>query len=153
MMNLKKLLTTPFRNSLSRGFLIFLFVVAGLGFADASYLTIEHFTNKIPPCVVGSCEQVLTSQYAVVAGIPVALGGAIYYLIFLVLIMIYLDTKKEIVLRGALIFTVFGFIASLYFTYLQAFVINAFCQYCIISALTSTILFITSIVIFKKYKA
>ena len=150
MMNLKKLLTTPFQSLPSKGLVIFLFVVAVLGFADAGYLTVEHYRNTIPPCTTDGCETVLTSVYATVAGIPVALGGALYYLAFLVLLMIYLDTKKEVVLRGALVFTVLGFLASLYFFFLQAFVIHAFCQYCIGSAITSTILFISAIMIFKK---
>lgn len=127
-----------------------LFVVAAIGFADATYLTIEHYANKIPPCVIGSCETVLSSSYATVAGIPVALGGAIYYFIILVLLLLYIDMKKEIILRSALLFTTVGFLASVYFFFIQAFVLHAFCQYCLISALTSTILFITAIAIFKK---
>lgn len=151
-MNLKKILTTPFQNSVSKGFVIFLFVVAAIGFVDASYLTVEHYVNKIPPCAIGSCEQVLTSSFAVVAGIPVALAGAVYYFAVLILLMVFLDTKKESVLRFALLFTTLGFLASVYFFILQAFVIHAFCQYCLGSALTSTLLFITSILIFKKFR-
>ncbi len=151
MMNLKKLLTTPFQKSVSKGFITFLFAVAVIGFVDASYLAVEHYINRIPPCAIGSCETVLTSSFATVAGIPVALAGALYYLIILVLLMIYLDTKKESMLRGTLIFTTAGFLASIYFFILQAFVIHAFCQYCLVSALTSTILFITSVYIFYKY--
>ncbi len=151
-MHLKKLLTTPFQRSVSKGLIVLLFVVAIIGFVDASYLTVEHYANKIPPCSTDGCETVLTSEYSKVFGVPVALGGAVYYLAIIALLMVYLDTKKEVFLRGALLFTTVGFISSLYFLILQAFVIKAYCQYCLVSALTSTILFVTSLVIFKKYK-
>ncbi len=150
MKNLKNLLTQPFQRSVSKGLVIFLFVVALLGFADATFLTVEHYNNVIPPCTTNGCEIVLTSSYAVIAGIPVALGGAVYYFIILTLLFAYLDTKNEKILRYALAFTVIGFLSSLYFFILQAFVIKAFCQYCIVSAITSTTLFITSLYIFKK---
>jgi uncharacterized membrane protein len=152
MMNLKNLLTTPFLSRLSKPALVFLFVVSGLGFLDAAYLTVEHYVNKIPPCSIGSCEAVLTSSYATVAGIPVALGGTIYYFAFLVLLLLYVDLKKEKYLRIALASSVFGFGASIYFFILQAFVLHAFCLYCMGSALTSTTLFVTAIVIFKRYR-
>ena len=151
MKTLKRSLTTPFQSQLSKGFFIFLFVTALVGFADASYLTVEHYAHQIPPCAIGSCETVLSSSYSVVAGVPVALGGALYYLTILVLLMLYRDTKNEKILRAALAFTLVGFLFSVYFFIIQAFVLHAFCQYCLGSAFTSTTLFIVAIVIFKKY--
>jgi uncharacterized membrane protein len=85
-------------------------------------------------------------------GFPVALGGVIFYLAFLVLITAYLIEKKELLLRWALAITILGFLASLYLSLLQAFVIHAFCLYCLVSAATSTLLFIAAIIIFKKYQ-
>jgi uncharacterized membrane protein len=38
--------------------------------------------------------------------------------------------------------TVFGFIASLWFLYVQLFIIHSLCFYCLFSALDSIILFI-----------
>lgn len=151
MKTLKKLLTTPFQSSPSKGLLILLFVVAVLGFADAGYLTVEHYMNVIPPCAIGGCETVLTSSYSKILGIPDSLLGTLYYLSILILLMIYVDTKNEKFLRGALIFTTVGFLFSVYFFILQAFVIHAFCQYCLVSAATSTTLFATAIYIFKKH--
>ena len=47
------------------------------GLADALYLTIEHLAGRSVPCsVTGGCEEVLTSSYAVIAGIPLAAVGA-----------------------------------------------------------------------------
>lgn len=150
-MNLKRLLTTPFQRSVSKGLIAFLIAVSAIGFVDATFLTVEHYENKIPPCTTDGCETVLTSAYATVVGIPVALGGSLYYLTLLILLLVYLDTKKEFILRSTLILTSIGFLASLYFFILQAFIIRAFCQYCLGSAATSTALFIISIFIFLKY--
>ena len=122
-----------------------LLIVSILGFADAAYLTIEHYLKAIPPCAVGNCEQVLTSVYSQIAGVPVSLLGAIYYLLIAVLVILYLDTKNVRFFKAAAYITVLGFVASLYFFYLQAFVIHAYCQYCLMSAVTSTLLFILGI--------
>lgn len=151
-MHLKNLLTTPLQRPLGKGALAFLFAIAALGFADAGYLTVEHYTNSIPPCAIGGCEIVLTSSYSTVVGIPVALIGSVFYLLFLILLMIYLDTKNEKYLRFALLLTIPAFLATLYFFFLQAFVIHAFCVYCIGSAITSTALFVVAMYIFKKYR-
>ena len=94
---------TQFRRRLAHGankFAIFLLIVALLGFADATYLTIEHYQNKIPPCSVGGCEQVLTSAYSVVAGVPVSLMGSVYYLLVLIGMFAYLESKNLKILRN-----------------------------------------------------
>jgi uncharacterized membrane protein len=56
--------------------------VALIGLADSIYLTIKHYTGEAVPCsVIEGCEQVLTSSYAEVAGVPLAALGAIAYFI------------------------------------------------------------------------
>lgn len=131
---------------------IVLLITALLGFIDASFLTVEHYRNKIPPCTTSSCEVVLTSTYATVLGFPVALLGAIYYLSILVLLIIYFDIKNEKIFRFILFYTTVGFLSSIYFFIIQAFIIHSYCQYCLISALTSTILFIVSMYSLYIYK-
>jgi len=42
-----------------------------VGFLDASYLTAKHYLNfEIPCSILNGCEQVLTSQYATLFGVP-----------------------------------------------------------------------------------
>jgi len=129
--------------------IIFL-IVSALGFLDATYLTIEHFRGSIPPCTIKGCEIVLTSEYAKIAGIPVALLGSLYYLTLLILSVAYLDSKKDSIIRLASYFTIAGLAASLYFVYLMFFVIEEICQYCLVSATTSTLLFITGMYVITK---
>lgn len=137
-------------NTLMGGFLL----VALIGFADAAYLTLKHYTNAIPPCsLVSGCETVLTSPYATIAGnIPIALVGAGYYLTIFVGGIIYVDTKNNTILKTIAYFTIAGFTASVILIFLQVFVIRALCLYCLASAVTSTLLFIIGIGILRKVK-
>ena len=131
---------------------IALLFIALIGFSDATYITVNHYMNKIPPCTLSSCETVLNSPYANILGNPVSLFGAIYYLLIIIFVFAYLDTKKEIFLRIPIMLSVIGFIFSLWFMFVMAFIIKAYCQYCIFSALSSAGIFIVSIYTFKKYK-
>ena len=151
MMNLKRLSTQPLQ-AVPNSFVIFLLVIALLGFADASYLTIEHYHNAIPPCtIVSGCEIVLTSAYSTFLGIPISLLGALYYLAILIGAFAYIEGKHERFLRVALVLTTAGMVMSLWFLFLQAFILHSYCLDCLGSALTSTILFVTAVVGFKKY--
>lgn len=125
-----------------------------LGFLDASYLTAKHYTGGELNCSVFSgCEQVTTSVYSTIGPVPVSLLGAGFYLLVFLLSFMYLDSKKDILLRGLIGLSVIGFLASLAFVYLQVFIIKALCLYCLISATTSTTLFILSIFVVKlRYK-
>jgi len=126
-------------------------VVGGLGFIDAAYLTVTHYRGLMPTCsLLHGCDAVLTSGFATLGFVPVALIGAIYYLTVFLLVFGYLDTDWLILLRAAAWLTVLGFLASLGFVYLQVFVIRALCQYCLLSALISTILFGLGMLVLKK---
>ncbi len=130
-----------------------LIAVSFVGFLDATYLTANHYIDAPLPCsVLEGCEQVTNSEYSVVFGIPVALGGALYYLLILILSIAYFDTRRRGLLHAIIPFTALGFLASVWFVYLQLFVINAICLYCMLSALTSTILFMLSVYILKYLK-
>lgn len=125
-----------------------------IGFLDADYITVKHYLGVPLTCsVFEGCEKVTTSQYAAIGGIPVALFGAVYYLSILVLTILYLDTEKVWAIRLISRFSVVGFLVSLWFIYLQLFVIKAICFYCVVSAITSTSIFIVGMrLMVKEYK-
>ncbi len=126
-------------------------VVSFLGFLDAAYLTIEHYRGAIPPCTfLQGCEKVTTSEYSVVFGVPVALGGSLFYFAVFVLSILFLQTKRENFLIWAAKITIFGLLASFWFLYLQFFVIGAICIYCMFSVVTSTTLFVLGVVAQKR---
>jgi len=130
--------------------IIILFIFAIIGFIDATYLSVLHFLNKIPPCSIGSCELVTSSQYAVVFGIPVALMGSLYYFALLFTMMVYLQSKKKATLKLFAYITSVGVLFTSYLVYLMIFVIKAVCIYCVFSAISTLILFITSWYIVTK---
>jgi uncharacterized membrane protein len=123
-----------------------LYAVAALlslvGLADALYLTIEHITGQSVRCtIVSGCSEVLSSPYAVVAGVPLAaIGAAAYFTVFSLAILTLFGYPKAGTLLMALLIMMFG--VSLWLIYLQAFVIREFCQYCLLSALITTALLV-----------
>ncbi len=124
--------------------------VSFIGFIDASYLTVSHYTGADLNCnLTDGCGQVTSSEYSVIFGIPLALLGLFYYLSVFILSFLYLDIKKPEIFDFIRPLTVAGVLASAWFVYLQIYVIEAICQYCMLSALTSTILFILAMVSLK----
>ena len=117
-------------------------VVALLGIADAAYLTVHHYTAEPVPCsLIEGCEMVLTSPYATLGGIPVALFGVVAYFVAfsLALLTVYGD-RRMWMLFGIHTAIMAGF--SVWFIYVQAALIGWFCQFCLISAGLSFTLFI-----------
>ena len=128
-------------------------LVSLIGLADAGYLTATHFSGKEVPCsIISGCEKVLTSQYAEVGGIPTALfGAAAYFAAFSLTLFAYYGYTRLWGLFGAL--TVLMAVFTAWLIYLQAFVIGAFCQFCLISAATtSTLLLIFLLSTFFRKK-
>lgn len=132
-------------------------IVAIIGVADSVYLTIQHFSGEQIPCgITGGCERVLTSAYSELFGVPIAAFGAIaYFAAFSLAILAYYGNRLMWKLFG--LQAVVMFLFSAYLTYVQAFVISnsqvpvaeRFCQYCLLSAATSTTLFL--IAIFSRF--
>jgi uncharacterized membrane protein len=114
------------------------------GLAIAIYLTIVHYDHSSPVCVGGGggCEKVQTSDYAELAGVPVALIGAIGYAAILLSLAVPGDSGR---FAGALLGLV-GLGFSLYLTYLELFVIDAICQWCVASAVVMALLATTTVV-------
>lgn len=116
-------------------------VVALIGVADAVYLTVHHYTGEKVPCsVVAGCEQVLTSSYAEIAGVPLAAFGALaYFTAFALSVLTAFGNRAAWKIFGVQVVLMAIFTAWL--VYLQAFVIEAFCQFCLVSAAITFTLF------------
>jgi uncharacterized membrane protein len=115
-------------------------LVSLAGLADSVYLTVEHISGRSVKCtVVSGCSEVLSSPYASVRGVPLALIGAVaYFSAFSLATLAAFDYK----LAGSLLTPLVGlmFLITLWLFYLQAFVIGHFCQFCLLSAILTTIL-------------
>ena len=112
-------------------------IVALGGLVDAIYLTIHHLTGVNVQCsVVSGCETVLSSDYATISGIPLALFGAIaYFVVFSLATLAAFGNHRAWQLLSVAV--VLMAIFTVWLLYLQAFVIGAFCQFCLISAATT----------------
>lgn len=121
-----------------------LLVVSLVGFFDAAYLTGSALQGVIPPCTVDGCEIVLTSEYSRFLGIPISLFGALAYFSVLIAALLYLTKRDERARFFLKAITALMFLVSLGLVGLQLFVIEAICLYCMVSAGTSTLLFVFS---------
>ncbi|MDQ5951184.1 MAG: hypothetical protein QG639_461 [Patescibacteria group bacterium] len=148
---------------------LLLIVLSIIGIADAGFITYEEINNIVPPCGNGfDCETVLTSKYAHIGPVPISALGLMYYITMLVLsVLNYLDVnlqkvpfiktnthlKRLSVIDLLLLFSGLGFIFSLYLVILMAFILQAWCKYCLLSALSSTLLFVAVQFYHHKFSA
>ena len=109
-------------------------IVAVAGLADATYLTVQALTGETLSCG-GSpdCFRVLASSYAKLGGIPMAMLGALAYFTAFTLATFaafgYSWAPKFLALiAGAM------FLMTLWLLYVQAFLLHAYCRYCLFSA-------------------
>ncbi len=111
-----------------------------VGLADAVYLTVEHLSGRSVRCTVTSgCSEVLASSYATIGGYPLALYGAFaYFTAFSLATLAAFGSERAGTLFAVLVALMFA--TSLWLVYLQAFVLHAFCQYCLLSAAVTTLL-------------
>jgi uncharacterized membrane protein len=124
-------------------------LVALAGMFVALYLTLYKlgYIGTLV-CAVGSCETVQTSKWATFLGMPVGMWGVGYYVTVLALSLAGLSpalAERISVSRLLVGLTGFGVLFSLWLTYLEFFVIRAICQWCVISAILATALFVISV--------
>lgn len=131
-------------------------LVALVGFFVALYLAM-YKAGMIGTlaCGTGSCETVQTSRWATFAGLPVAAWGVGYYA--LVFGLAFASTQERWThLRqlslAMLIVTGWGVLFSAWLTYLELFVINAICRWCVVSAAIALVLFVLALWDWKQSK-
>jgi uncharacterized membrane protein len=109
-------------------------VISLAGLADATYLTVTHLTGDDLVC--GSswgCSAVLGSVYASVAGIPTAAFGALaYFVAFSSATLAAFGYARARTVFLLVVMAMFG--ATLWLLYVQAFILHAFCPFCLLSA-------------------
>lgn len=136
-----------------------LYAIAALlgvaGLADSIYLTVTHLTGEDVTCLASSgCSEVLSSAYATVGNIPLGAFGALgYFLAFSLAILTAFGYARA---RSLLRVLVTGMLATtLWLLYVQAFVLHAFCDFCLLSAaltLTLTIIVVIGFFIERKQR-
>lgn len=124
-------------------------VLAFLGLADSAYLSVLHWQRVIPPCGgYAGCEQVNTSPYAEIFGVPVAALGTLFYLSVLAVGLWRMRSSGDAWFQASLILyglTLAGALFMAYLTLVEVFVLGAVCYWCLASAVISLILLALSI--------
>jgi uncharacterized membrane protein len=112
-------------------------VVAVIGLGIATYLTVVHYAGDAPVCAIAhGCATVQKSDYAKLAGIPVAVLGVIGY----VGILAALIRDDENSRTAAAFLSIVGLGFSGWLTYVEVGKLDAICIWCVGSAICMTIL-------------
>jgi len=121
----------------ARRHMLIVAVVAVAGVAVSSVSLYHHFgASKTSFCTFGqsfNCDIVNRSSYSTVFGVPVALIGIVGYLLILALATVYREKAETPVML--LIASTAGLGFALYLTYIEKFVLQAWCILCLGSLL------------------
>ena len=120
-------------------------LVAFIGMIDALYLSLKRNAGPIPCHITRGCEDVLTSKYSALAGIPISWFGLAFYLTVLSLaVFAGFETGspagqpfKWIYMLSGLALIISGLLVGV-----QAFILKAFCEYCLLSAVLVLTIFL-----------
>lgn len=143
-----------------RKFLLFtILFLALIGAVDAGYLLVQTVSGKAVVCPsvpvgrfnLNQCNIVLATIYAKFLGLPTAFYGLAAYLFFTILVLYSLAENRPNAVKLLMYLSGLGVLVSAYFIYLQFFVINALCFYCLTSASVMTLIFILSVAYNLKY--
>lgn len=131
-------------------------VLVVLGLIISGYLSYVKLTEVPMVCVQNStvfnCEVVQNSAYSRIAGIPIAwFGFAVYAILFGLLL---LEDRVPFLRENGIILvfgiTLFAWLYSVYLVYLQFFVLQALCPWCLAHETVMTLLFILTCLRLRK---
>src|SRR3989344_630597 len=150
MMNLKNSLSGRFSNKI---LLRVMAIIALIGVADTAYLTADYYFGTGVQCLLlEGCKVVLTSSYSVIMGIPLVVFGLVFYTVIFILVNLTDLYGGRFFQKILALVGVAGFVASLFFLYLQVFVIGELCFYCLVSLGSSTSIFILAALFSRNLK-
>lgn len=124
----------------------YLIALAFVGIADTLYLAYNEFLDTAPSCLLVGCDVVLTHPLSEFLDIPLSYWGLVFYVYALLFVaLLALEPRSKVLTWAVVLYTGVGFLASAGFVYIQAVIIGAFCQYCVLSAIIATGLFVLAL--------
>jgi uncharacterized membrane protein len=122
-----------------------------IGLCIALYLSVVEVGGGVPYCgPLHGCETVAQSEYARIAGIPVAVYGVVLSLVLLTLAIAWIRTNKPVLLDLHYGLSLIGVIFEVYFLTLQVFVIHAVCIWCTLYGISLIARFLVVMVIWVR---
>lgn len=111
--------------------------LAGMGISG--YLTYIHYQQTAAICLPNmSCSTVLTSEYAQIWGVPLALLGLLLYAAITAAglgVLLTREKPREFLSLASYAFSLSGILFIVYLYYLEIFEIEAFCTWCVASSI------------------
>ena len=128
-------------------------LISLLGLFLGAYLTLYKFGFiGTLACGMSSCEQVQTSRWSVFMGLPVATWGLGFYALMLALAIVGMQERysdSSPLSLAMLVLTACGAVFTAWLNYLEAFVIHAWCEWCLFSAGMVLVLLVLAILDFR----
>jgi len=121
------------------------FILAGIGYINAWYLWHQHRNTRPLVCPFGSdCDAVVGSKWSRIGGVRNEVAGMIMYALLatMLAIGILIPAITAWMILGVVVVTFIGFLASLFLTGVQIFVIKEWCFYCLLSSVINIVLFL-----------
>ncbi len=127
--------------------------ISFLGLLISGYLLITYVSPEEIKCITGEgCKIAQMSDYSSFLGIPTPAYGVVFYLALGVLGAVWSESAKKKVLPALIILTTTGLAVSLFLSSIEAFVLKAWCSWCVASALLSIAAFIITIRLVLTHK-
>ena|SRR3989344_1470908 len=123
--------------------LIYIFSVIGI--LDTSYLVYHKIKGTDVACLFFPkkwCKKVQYSKQSKTFGIPNSFAGFAMY--WTILILTLLTAGGSLSWNWPRAVIAFGWLFSMYFLYVQARVLKAYCTWCVVSAINFSVMFVAS---------
>ncbi len=121
-----------------------IFILSILGLLVSAFLAYEYLqvTPMNCPLTGTGCDIVRKSDYSHFLGISIPYLGILFY-VFMAAVSIWLvQVPHRLINRLRFAVSVAGLLFGIYLTYLEAFVIKAYCFWCLSSFMVSVLIFI-----------
>lgn len=128
--------------------LVILIVLGAAGFAFSYSVGIHKQRGQKMVCYVGNdCDEVVNSEYSSFLGLPLEFLGMTYYAFIIASNLLFLafPAATAPLMIWVVIFSAAAFLFSAYLIFIQGFVLREWCEWCILSALTSTVIFVVEV--------
>ena len=132
---------------MKRAGVVLILVLAFCGLSDSAYIAQNEAHNTPLICGVthlSGCNVVASSQYTHLLGISVAEWGVLFYGIVFILAALEAVLFNRFLRRLLQVISIIGVAASLYFTFLEVFIIRQLCIFCLVSAIITLLVLIVA---------
>jgi uncharacterized membrane protein len=130
---------------------IILAVLDTMGLVVAGYLSVVELSGGVPACgIIKGCEEVALSEYARIGGVPVAVFGVVLSVVLLALAIAWWKTDIYGLLLAHYALSLVGVVFDGYFLYLQVFVIQAVCIWCVTYEVTLLLRFLVALIVWYR---